>query len=119
MSKILIIDDESDICLLLSTMLKKAGNDVDFALNIASGIQKLQHFNPDIIFLDLNLPDGNGFDVVPDIRDQQPHAEIIVISAYDGEDEKKRADDENIEYFINKPLQFDKVKKVVHELQSA
>lgn len=119
MSKILIIDDESDICLLLSSMLKKAGYDVDFALTIDSGKEKITQFQPNIIFLDLNLPDGNGFDIIPDIRRTLPHTEIIIVSAYDGEDEKKRADDEEIEYFINKPLQFDKVKKVVHELQSA
>lgn len=118
MSKILIIDDETDICLLLSTMLKKAGFDVDFALSIDSGRNKIHEFEPQIIFLDLNLPDGNGFELVPTIRNTLPETEIIIISAYDGEDEKKRANDEKVEHFINKPLQFDKVKNVVHQLQS-
>lgn len=103
--KILIIDDEKDICLLLSSLLKKEGLETTFANTLSVGKEKIVEFSPQIIFLDLNLPDGAGFSVIPYIKMHLPYSKIVIISAYDGQRERDYANKKfGVEFFIGKPL---------------
>lgn len=103
--KALIVDDELDIGLMLSRMLNKNGLDaqhvdrVEKAKSILS--EKGLH---NVYFLDLNLPDGTGFDLVPIIKKEQPKAKIYIISAYDGAFEKNKAMELEVNGFIKKPF---------------
>lgn len=63
MKKILVVDDETSIRELLSMLLKRDGYEVDSAEDGKSGLEKLKTFNPDLLILDLMLPDANGFDI--------------------------------------------------------
>ena len=102
--RVLIVDDESDICLLLSGLLRRLGYQPTCANFIEDGRQCLhgQHF--DAIFLDLNLPDGLGFDLLPVIKQEQTDAKVIMISAFDGQTERRRATEQGADYFIGKPF---------------
>tara|TARA_R110002049_G_scaffold218363_1_gene389841 strand:+ start:1461 stop:1826 length:366 start_codon:yes stop_codon:yes gene_type:complete len=103
--KVLIIDDEKDICQLLSALLKKEGKSTTYANTLNEGKQKIVEFNPQIIFLDLNLPDGAGFSIIPYIKSYLPNASIVIISAYDGQKEREYATKEfAIKHFLGKPL---------------
>jgi DNA-binding response OmpR family regulator len=103
--RVLIIDDEVDICRLLSNLIKKEGLQTNYAHSLANGKNKIVDFYPHIIFLDLNLPDGIGFSIIPFIRERLPDAKIIIISAYDSTKEKEYAKNEmKIDHFISKPL---------------
>ena len=114
--KVLIIDDEVDICLLLTSLLKKIGYEAMYSTTIKSGILAMEKFNPEIIFLDLNLTDGSGFAAIPHIRKINPMTEIVIISAHDGPFEKKRASTENINFFLNKPLKKSEIEEVLDQL---
>ena len=61
-----------------------------------------QHF--DAVFLDLNLPDGLGFDLLSLIRKEPNNTKIIMISAFDGQAERRRATEQGADYFIGKPF---------------
>lgn len=111
--RILVIDDEVDICLLLTSMLNKLGYEAMYSTTIKSGIVAVEQFNPKIVFLDLNLTDGSGFAAIPHIRQLNPLAEIVIISAHDGPFEKKRASSENINFFLNKPLKKSEIEEVL------
>jgi len=102
--RVLIVDDETDICLLLSGLLRRLGYQPSCAHFIEEGRKLLlsQHF--DAVFLDLNLPDGLGFDLLTLIRQQQAKTKIIMISAFDGQAERRRATEEGADYFIGKPF---------------
>jgi len=102
--RVLIVDDEADICLLLSGLLRRLGYQPTCAHFIEEGKQILssQHF--DAVFLDLNLPDGLGFDLLSVIRQQQTDTKIIMISAFDGQAERRRATEQGADYFIGKPF---------------
>lgn len=102
--RVLIIDDESDICLLLSGLLRKLGYIPTCAQYIEEGRQCLQSQQYDAIFLDLNLPDGLGFDLLPIIRKDQKNARVIMISAFDGQAERRRAIDQGADFFVGKPF---------------
>lgn len=113
---ILIVDDEAEICLLLSSILKKKGFNTICAYNLSDGIDKVKQYKTTIcaVFLDLHLPDGIGFEIMPEIRNTEQNIKVIVISAYDSMGERQRASREGVDFFIGKP--FDR-KKVVEALE--
>ncbi len=101
---VLVVDDEVEICLLLSGILTKQGFDVTCHHTLAEARDSLKEGNYGLLFLDLNLPDGLGFRLIEDARTHNPHMKIIVISAYDSNIERKRADAEGVNYFLPKPF---------------
>lgn len=113
--KVLIIDDEADICLLLSGLLKRMGYQTTCAHFLEEGRQHLSRQSFDAIFLDLSLPDGVGFDLLSYIRANGNHTKVIMISAFDGLAERNRATQEGADYFIGKPFNR---KTIEHALQS-
>ncbi len=102
--RVLIVDDEADICLLLSGLLRRLGYQPTCAHSIEEGRQFLASQNFDAVFLDLNLPDGLGFDLLSLIRQQPTNTKIIMISAFDGQAERRRATEQGADYFIGKPF---------------
>lgn len=81
--KILIVDDDKDLLLALSVRLASVGYHISCAPDVATAILKAAQDKPDLILLDLGLPDGNGF-LVMDIVKQlssAPHIPVIVVSA--------------------------------------
>lgn len=102
--RVLIVDDETDICLLLSGLLRRLGYQPTCAHFLEDGRQCLRSQQFDAIFLDLNLPDGLGFDLLASIKEEQVNAKIIMISAFDGQAERRRATDQGASYFIGKPF---------------
>lgn len=102
--KVLLIDDEAEICFLLETMLGRHGISCDMAHSLAEGRDQLGRSNYTLVFLDIHLPDGLGYQLIDEIRDAQPDAQVIAISAVDHEAENAR--DQGADLFIPKP--FDK-----------
>ncbi|WP_461138947.1 response regulator transcription factor [Spirosoma pomorum] len=115
--RILVIDDETDICLLLSGLLRRLGYQPTCAHFIEEGRKCLTTQQFDAVFLDLNLPDGLGFDLLPMIREAQSKIKIIMISAFDGQAERKRATDQGADYFIGKPFTRRSVETALESIQ--
>lgn len=80
--KVLIVDDEIDLCLLLKSYFTRKGYETAIAYTIAKALDELQHFSPDILFLDNNLADGLGWSLVPAILHRRPKLHVYLISAY-------------------------------------
>ncbi|MEI8280631.1 MAG: response regulator [Bacteroidota bacterium] len=80
--KILIIDDEEDLCMLIKGYFLKNKYDVHIANTLQDGMNKVKTLSPDIIFLDNNLPDGTGWNMAAQIANDAPNAYINLISAY-------------------------------------
>ncbi|WP_460949909.1 response regulator transcription factor [Spirosoma daeguense] len=115
--RVLIVDDEADICLLLSGLLRRLGYQPTCAHFIEEGRQWLQSQQFDAIFLDLNLPDGLGFDLLPSIREKQEMAKVVMISAFDGQAERRRATEQGADYFIGKPFTRRSVEMALQTVQ--
>jgi two-component system, OmpR family, response regulator len=79
---VLIIDDEKDFCVIMNSYLKRKGYEVQVASSLREGFEKLDTYRPDILFLDNNLPDGNGWDNVGHIVESFPHIKAYLISAH-------------------------------------
>ncbi|CAN5574375.1 hypothetical protein BH10BAC3_BH10BAC3_14650 [soil metagenome] len=104
MKKILIIDDEKDLCLLLKSYLSKRKHDVFVAYRLNEGIAKALEIKPDVIFLDNNLPDGQGWEKTEWLKDQFPMLQIILMSAFKSLPE--HLNDENRVHILEKPVSF-------------
>jgi two-component system OmpR family response regulator len=117
-NSILIIDDEEDICLLLSAILKKRDFKVSFKNTLEEGLSALKSKPPALLFLDLNLPDGYGLDYVDMIKKQLPALKIIIISAYDGPKERGLASEKGVDMFIGKPFNRDIINRSVDHLMA-
>ena len=82
MKRVLIIDDEEDLCLLLKSYLSRRSFDVQVAFELQEGIRKAQDFKPDLLFLDNNMPDGQGWEKAGWFLEALPQTRIILMSAF-------------------------------------
>lgn len=81
--KILIVDDEVDFCLLLKAYLAKKGYEVFVANTLSEGMNTIRKKQPDIVFLDNNLPDGLGWDKALEIQKEFPNIKLNLLSAFE------------------------------------
>ena len=102
-TRILVVDDERQIQRFLSPSLKRDGYDVVLASNAAEAMDMVVREHPDLVVLDLGLPDRDGKMVISDIRSRYP-VPILVLSARDDESEKIAALDMGANDFIVKPF---------------
>lgn len=114
--KVLIVDDEEDICFIVSRILAKNGFTVKYLNRVNSARAEIEENHFDLFLLDLNLPDGTGFDLIPQIREINEDAKIIIISAYDSISEIKKADELETDGFIKKPFSKQQILDAVADL---
>lgn len=82
MENILIIDDESDICLLLEKFLSKKGYHTHSEESGEEGIEWLKKNDTDLVICDFKLPDYNGIDILQKIKILSPKIQVIIITGY-------------------------------------
>jgi DNA-binding response OmpR family regulator len=81
-TRILLIDDEEDYCLLMKSFFFARNCDVQIAHTLKEGLDFIETYNPEILFLDNNLPDGKGWSQVDYILSKNPQTQIHLVSAY-------------------------------------
>lgn len=101
--KILLVEDDENISLMVSAMLEGAGYQVIESKTCATGITLASSHNPDMIVLDLGLPDKDGMELLKTVR-QTDLTPIIVLSARAEETEKVNAFDFGANDYITKPF---------------
>lgn len=115
-SKILLVDDEEDICILLTGILEREGFHTSYALNLKDAKGKLERPQQyAAVFIDLNLPDGIGSQLIPVIKKANSNTKVIIISAYDRG--LAKATGEGADYAIKKPFSRNIVLSALAELQ--
>jgi len=80
MEKILIIDDDPEICNVISRLVKLLGHDAQSAHTLEKGLWLALNNDVDIIFLDLQFPEGNGLDILPELIRSPSFPEVIIIT---------------------------------------
>lgn len=116
--KVLIIDDELDICYLLSGILKQQHFSTRYVTSLSDAEVALKNDPPSIIFLDNHLPDGLGIDFIQFIKSKYSVSKIIMITAHDSPAEHKRAYEEGVDIFIPKPFTKEKINSAISQLTS-
>ena len=111
--KILIVEDEGDMCLLLNIILKEKGVKLDHVKSISAAEDFLQKDDPSLVILDNKLPDGYGIDYIPALKKAHPSTKVIMISALASS--KDVALSNGADLFLEKPFTKDMLCKSVHE----
>src|SRR5438046_2436049 len=102
-TKILLIEDEPEIRRFLRVSLTERGYEISEATNGAEGLQLAVSKSPDVIILDLGLPDMDGKDVARQLREWS-NIPIIILSARDQETDKTDALDIGADDYLTKPF---------------
>jgi two-component system, OmpR family, response regulator len=118
MLKALIIDDEIDICYLLSGILKNKNVQAAYVTSLSEASNALRKQAPSIVFIDNYLPDGKGTDFISNIKAIRPDAKIIMITAHDTVEDRSKALKMGADKFIGKPFTSDTINKIIQEINS-
>ena len=105
---VLIVEDDASLNAALATTLKAAGFRPVTARTAAEGLRWFAHYAPDLVLLDLGLPDRDGLGVIADIR-AKGQTPIVVLSARDGEAMKVEALDLGADDYVQKPFGVDEL----------
>lgn len=114
MKHALLVDDEHEICELLCAMLRRTGTQCRFAHSLAEGRAAIASGTYDAVFVDVNLPDGLGYELIPEIKAITPDVRCIAISAMDAE--RSRAVAAGADVFIPKPFNRDIIFSSMRDL---
>ena len=114
---ILIIDDEKDLCELLSDTLTSRRYNVACVNTKKEASRIIKRGLPDLVFLDLKLPDGDGMKLISKIKKINPDTVVNVISAYGSEDAKEKAMELGVNRFIDKPFSEQDILRSIRELR--
>jgi len=107
-TKVVVIDDEDAICRALRINLAARDYDVSTAMNGAAGLAAIARERPDVVILDLGLPDMDGTEVIAGVRGWSS-TPIIVLSARDNEAAKVQALDAGADDYVTKPFGMDEL----------
>jgi two-component system CheB/CheR fusion protein len=104
--RILVVDDHLDAALSLATLTREIGHDAKFATSGDAALEIAKRFRPDVIFLDLVLPDIEGPDLARHLRAQAgcEHARIMVVSGYGADEDRRRSREAGCDGHFVKPL---------------
>jgi YesN/AraC family two-component response regulator len=80
MARILVIDDEPSILLMIKKMIEKAGHEVYIASNGREGLELFEKNSPDLIITDIIMPQKEGLEIILELRKKHPALKIIAIS---------------------------------------
>lgn len=109
MANVLIIDDEISLCHMLKVVISSHGHLADYAQSIEEGRDKISSFFYDVVFLDVNLPDGNGLDILPLIRSADSNPEVIIITGEEDQDGAEIAIKNGAWDYLTKPFSVDNI----------
>ncbi|HKC59748.1 MAG TPA: response regulator [Myxococcales bacterium] len=106
-SKVLVVDDDPEIVTFLSTLLELEGIESSVATSAAAALEQLQQGPPDLVLLDIAMPDRDGIDLCKELKSDPRTAEVpvFVVSARPGKDVVERALAAGAEEFIRKPFE--------------
>lgn len=109
MNKILIIDDEREICESIKMILDYADYSVEYCTDSKSGLKRLEEEEYNALLLDIQMPGLNGFEILDQIRDKQLSINVIMISAFSSLENAVKATKLGAFDFIEKPIDRDKL----------
>lgn len=114
MQKLLMVDDEKELCDFMTQLLERRGYKVLIANCYKDALPIIRQENPEIILLDRRLPDGDGIDLLEEIRKFNTTIKVIMISAYDLDAKgQKRISSLDVLEYLRKPITISNIEKAL------
>lgn len=116
--RLLIVDDNEDAVRALDIQARWEGHVVSVAYNGKDGLNTAISFHPDLLLLDIGLPQMDGFEVCRAIRGLGLEMKIVAMSGYAGDDTREEARKVGFDEFLPKPVRYDTVQAIIREHQT-
>ena len=119
--RVLVVDDNLDAVHSMATLLKMLGHEVQFAINGFAALDVARKFRPEVILLDIGLPDFQGDDIARQLK-WEPGLEgtrIIVVTGRNDDEVRQRAADAGCEQFFVKPLDMPTLEALLENPQGS
>jgi DNA-binding NtrC family response regulator len=117
--RLLIVDDEEAIRFALARYFGEMGYEVETAGTLAAGRHHLLTHQPQIVFLDVRLPDGDGLDLLAETPSLSPGSRVVVMTAYGTLDTVSRALDAHAFEYLVKPVDLTEAGSLVRQIQAS
>ncbi len=112
--RVLVVEDSLDSAETLGELLTRWGHEVRLANDGASAVRAAREFRPQVILLDIGLPDVNGYDVAHQLRDEHLGGEILVaLTGYGEAQDRARAREAGFDRHLTKPVDPDALQKLL------
>jgi two-component system nitrogen regulation response regulator NtrX len=115
--KVLIIDDEKNICTSIKNIVEDEGFEAVYTLTYNEGIEKLKIYDFDVIFLDIWLPDKDGMEGLKEIKKNYPETEVIMISGHGNIENAVESVKHGAYDFLEKPLSLERIVVILKHLE--
>ena len=119
MAKLLIVDDEPGIVEAIKDFFEEEGHKVHTADSAEDGVRLVQDLKPDLLLVDMKLPDGSGLRVLIAAKKSSPKTKTIVITGYVDQSVIDEAERLGRDSFLQKPFDLQVLKKEVDTLLGA
>jgi CheY-like chemotaxis protein len=113
MKRILCLDDSKDSCDLLSFVLSEAGFEIEVAFTVAEGLKMARESQFSLYMVDLSFADGDGFDLINNLREIDSSTPIVVCSGDVRESTQERAKQAGAQAFFTKPIELDEMERTI------
>lgn len=116
--KILIVEDEPNIIESLSFLMERAGLDVAHERDGANALAKVEADKPDLVILDVMLPNRSGFDILRDIKKLSAPPKVLMLTAKGQARDRQAAEEIGVDRFMTKPFANAEIVAAVQEMLS-
>lgn len=115
---VMVVDDDDDIRFLITRLMRSEGYEVIEAATAAEAKFATLNKTPDLILMDINMPDTDGLSAIWDLRKQSETAKVpvVIVSAYDAFDLRAEATAAGCAGYLTKPLDLEELKSMVRKI---
>jgi DNA-binding NtrC family response regulator len=118
-ARIMLVDDDEDLCLTLGPHLSDLGHEVLTAESAEKALNHIRDFRPDLVFTDVQMPGMNGFELLAHLRKARPDVDVVIITGYGGVQGAIDAIRDGATDYLLKPLDLDEIEGVIERCMEA
>ena len=115
MNKLLIVDDEIEICEFLKSFFEDRDFKVAIASNGTQALEQVAHFHPKVVLLDIQMPGMDGLQILEKIKERHPKVKVIMVTAVETQEKIEKAMRLGADNYITKPLSLEYLEKDVQD----
>ncbi|WP_369795250.1 response regulator [Sporosarcina sp. ZBG7A] len=116
LKKLLIVDDQAGIRLLLDEVFKKEGYETVLAATGKEALLRVENDEPDCILLDMKMPGMNGDEVLKQVKSDRPNLPVVMMTAYDVIETSDSEAQHQADHYFTKPFDIHQVRHTINHL---